>query len=453
MSFSPQAVRERIASNATAANAALALHGHTLPNAHVQGKSALLKERNDARRAIRDMLEATRNRQPTPAEATALDTLADVAALIDSKLDLDSAVAAALDGSGNGSVGDWRTADGSLVRMLDTATLRSPAAIANRMGVANIGERPDFDLADFVRGVAGNRGKESIRNALSVGTDAAGGYTVPSVLLPGLLSALVPQSSLLTSGALIGLLDQGKTHRVAGINAIPTAAWRAEAGTVATSDPTFRAIDLVPRSLAFQFKVSRELLADSPNLSDGLTVAIAQAFAKELDRVGLRGTGTAPEPRGILNTVGIQSVTNGTNGASLATTAYANLISAMQAIRAADGPMPTAAIMAPRSLAVLVGLLDTTNQPRQVPPALAAWQMVDTSQIPINLTVGSSTDCSEIYVADFRNFAFFIREGVSVQLATELYAGTGEVGFFCHARVDVAALYPAAFAVATGVRP
>ena len=79
-----------------------------------------------------------------------------------------------------------------------------------------------------------------------------------------------------------------------------------------------------------------------------LMQAIAQSFAKELDRVGLRGTGTAPEPRGLLNLSGIQSVTNGAAGTVLAS--YANLFTGTQALLEANAPMPTAAIMSPRSL-------------------------------------------------------------------------------------------------------
>ena len=168
---------------------------------------------------------------------------------------------------------------------------------------------------------------------------------------------------------------------------------------------------------------------------------------------GLRGRGTAREIRGILNTTGIQSVTKGAAGASLATTAYANFISGLNSILAADGPMPTGAIMSPRSLTVLAGLLDTTNQPRQQPKILDNTKFIATSQIPNNLTVGASTDCSEIYLGDFSTVIYFMREGVSVQLLKELYAGTGEIGFACHTRVDVAVTYPAALAVVTGVRP
>lgn len=310
----------------------------------------------------------------------------------------------------------------------------------------------EVGIADFLRGVANMTTTPAVRNALSVGTDTAGGFSVPSRLMPGILAALVPVSSLMQAGAGIVPIEEGaKSFTTAAINAIPTAAWRAEAGALATSDPTFRAVTATPRSLAFQFKISRELLADGQNITEALYIAIAQSFAKELDRVGLLGSGTAPEPRGLLNTVGIQSVTNGANGAALGS--YANIFSAVQAILQADAPMPTAAIMSPRSLVKLGGLADTTTQPLRVPSMLEKVKLIGTSQISNALTVGSSNDCSQIFVGDFSNLYFMMRENVSVQVLNELYAATGEIGFACHMRADVVLTYPAAFCAVTGVRP
>ena len=333
---------------------------------------------------------------------------------------------------------------------LDNATLRAGNdAIANKLGVRAGGDAPL--LADFVRGVAGMKTTQSVQNALSVGTDASGGYSVPTVLLPGILEALVPSSALLTAGAGIVALDVGaKSYNVAAVDTIPTAAWRSEAGAVSQSDPTFKNISITPRDLSFRFKVSRELLMDSENIDSALRIAIAQAFAKELDRAGLRGTGTAPEIRGLKNMSGINTVTNGTNGA--APTDYSNFIAAWKEIVSDNAPAPTAAIMHPRDMATFAGLEDTTGQPLRRPPLLEPMRFVQTSQIPVNLTVGTSSDCSEIYVGDFSQFRFYQREGISIRLATELYAETGEIGFFCHTRVDVAALYPASFALVTGVR-
>jgi len=329
--------------------------------------------------------------------------------------------------------------------------LRSPAEIkAHYTTRATEASEEEVGLADFVRGIAGMKTTGATHKALSVGTNSAGGYTVPNLLQSGILQALVPASSLLSAGAGLVPIEAGATTTFAAVNAIPTAAWRAEAGNVAESDPTFRSVVATPRSLAFLFKISRELLGDGQDIEGALRIAIAQAFAKELDRAGLRGSGTAPEPRGILNTSGIQSVTNGANGTVLGS--YANLFSAVQAVLTADAPMPTAAIMHPRSLVKLGALLDSTNQPVAVPPMLQRMNLIATSQVPINLTVGSSVDCSEIYVADFTKMGFAMRENVSIQMADQIYAATGQVAFIGHVRADVIVQYPAAFAVVTGVR-
>lgn len=80
-------------------------------------------------------------------------------------------------------------------------------------------------------------------------------------------------------------------------------------------------------------------------------------------------------------------------------------------------------------------------------------KFIATSQIPNNLTVGTSNDCSEIYLSDFSSLIYFMREGVSIQVLRELHAGTGEIGFTCHTRLDVAATYPKVLAVVTGVKP
>ena len=192
---------------------------------------------------------------------------------------------------------------------------------------------------------------------------------------------------------------------------------------------------------------------DAPNINGALYQIIAQAFAKELDRAGLIGTGTAPEPRGLLNTTNVQSVTNGANGASLVSNRYANLFSGVQALLQADAPMPTAFVMSPRTKVGFAALVDSTTQPLEVPAMLADIPMIATSQISNALTVGTNSDCSQIFMGDFSRVSFMMREAIHIQLVDQLYAGTGEIGFFAHIRADVAVQYPKAFAVVTGVRP
>ena len=344
---------------------------------------------------------------------------------------------------------DWTNEDGGRVKVLrNAADFR--AHYANMQGGApRNGEQ--IQISDFLRGVAGMKTTAGVSAALSVGTDSSGGFAVPSLVMPSILEALVPASSLLSAGAgIVPLTEGAKQYTTAAVDNIPTAAWRLESGNLAESAPTFRAVVAAPKSLAFYFKASRELLADASNMDAALNVAIAQAFAKELDRAGLRGTGTNPEPRGILNTVGIKTVSNGVNGAALA--GYGNFFSGAQELLSANAPMPTAAIMSPRSLVKLGALSDSTGQPLRRPEMLSGMTMLSTSAVPNNLTVGTSTDCSEIYIGDFTKLAFMMREQVSIQVAKEVFATTGEIGFVCHVRADVVLTHPACFAVVTGVR-
>jgi HK97 family phage major capsid protein len=312
-------------------------------------------------------------------------------------------------------------------------------------------EHAGLTMSDFLRGAARMKTTEQARRALSTLVGNDGGFTVPTTLMPNLLSALAPVSALVQAGSpIVPLGDGAKSYSFAAVDALPVASWRNENDPVPESQPTFRSVVLTPRSLSFVVIVSRELMADGMNIDGAIYGAIAQAFAKELDRAGLRGSGTAPEPRGLRNTPGIQTVSNGANGAVLSS--YANFFAATQAILAANAPMPTAAIMGTRSRIKLADLKDTTGQPLQVPQMLSAMQLVSTTQIPENLTVGTSTDASEMLIGDFANFVTGMREELSIQMLEELYAGSGQVGFMCHARVDFAALYPTAFALVTGVR-
>jgi len=342
----------------------------------------------------------------------------------------------------------------------DLPALRTPDEFHNhycrRAGnqASQLDRQSNINIADFMRGVANMQTTPAVRNALSEGTDSAGGFTVPNIVMPEILSALVPNSSLLQAGAAISPQEDGaKSFVLPGIQTLPTAAWRSENGAVAESDPVFRALTATPRSLAVMFKISRELLADSAGMHQALLQVIGQAFAKEMDRVGLRGSGTAPEPRGISNTAGIQSVTNGTNGASLATLRYGNLLTGIQSILTADAPMPTAAIMSPRTRVGLATLADTLFQPLAAPPLVRDLQLLTSSQIPNNLTTGTSTDCTEIYMGDFSQVRFVLRENLSVQLLQEAYASTGQLAFIAHMRLDVLVPYAAGLAVVTGVRP
>jgi len=347
--------------------------------------------------------------------------------------------------AGPGDVKELHDVDGKRVgTVLTKAAMQSRNHIAAALSTQSTGEG---SIADFMRAVAGTRTTPDMKAALAEGTDNTGGYAVPNWLLPGILQALVPASSLLTAGVNVGLLSQqGKSFNIAAIDSLPTATWRNENAPLSESEPSFRNVTITPRDLSFILKVSRELLTDAPGIDQALQIAIAQAFAKEIDRAGLIGSGTAPEILGLANTAGINTYSMGPAGAAL--TSYAPIIHARRAIADASGPQPNAIIMSSREDETIALFADTTGQPLRRPDALAQLKFVPSAQIEFD-----SDDAAEMYLGNFPMATSYFREQLSVQRLNELYAGNGQVGFACHARVDFAAAYPAAFCKITGVIP
>ena len=424
-----------------------------LPRAEMLGRRAELRRNMNA-------LMAHAKAKPenlTQEVIDAADYLGAEIRLISNQIDMeDHAEATMADRAvGGESNGILRDQEGKRIGvLLPSAVLADSTAVAKRLGHeerAFDGEQRG-DLSAFFRGIAGGRTTEAIRASLSEGTDSQGGYAVPTWLLPGILSALVPASSMLQAGTNVAVLQQpGDSFKVAAVDTVPTAAWRLENGAVAESDPTFKGLTITPRSLAFTFKISRELLMDAPGMEQALRLAIAMAFAKEIDRAGLLGTGTAPEIRGLLNTSGINTFDMGTNGAALAS--YAPIIKARRTIADDNAPLPNAIITSNREAETIDLFADTTGQPLNRPPALSQLKFVSTSQIPIADTHGSAEDASTMYLGNFGLATFYFREQLSIQKLNELYAGNGQVGFVCHSRVDVAFAYPAAFCAIKGVIP
>lgn len=282
------------------------------------------------------------------------------------------------------------------------------------------------------------------RRALAEGSDSAGGYTVPKTLSAQLIDNLRAASVCVRAGAQTVPLDSNK-HSIAKVVADAVPAWRAENAALNESAPTFGQILFEPKSLAVLVKVSRELLDDSLNVGTALPAVLTAALAKELDRVALIGSGTAPEPRGITNTSGI-----GTTALGAALTSYAPLLVARTGLLTANVGEPTAVIMHPRDEGTLSGLTDTTDQPLALPPRLVGLPMLTTTQIPTD--GGAGDDESKIIVGDFRKLLIGMREEIRVEILRERYADNHQVAFIAHMRADIAVQHAAAFHVVTGVQ-
>jgi len=158
-------------------------------------------------------------------------------------------------------------------------------------------------------------GQDKEKRNLVVGTDNKGGYTVPTDLSNRIIPILSPRLKVMEMGAMAMTGLTGNVD-IARETARPVAVWEGENDANAKDESTFDKISLSPKRLGAYTEISKQLLLQSNNLSiDGwVRRKLSEAVAIKLDATAINGSGTAPIPRGILNTSGIGSVAIGTNG-------------------------------------------------------------------------------------------------------------------------------------------
>ena len=316
-------------------------------------------------------------------------------------------------------------------------------------GIVTTDEPVSFDR--YIRGiVTGDWSNAEHERALSEGTSTAGGVLVPVPVANSVIDLARNQTRVFQAGA-VTVPMTSNTLKMPRLTVENSPAWRNENATITPADLTFDAVTFTARSLARSIVVSRELFLDTtgdPRVGDVIAQSFAAQIAVELDRVALRGSGTPPEPKGVLNQSGVTITNHGAAGTAL--TNYDWLLDAAGAVRA-DNFEPTAHIVAPRTATNLGKLKETSTLAYMEPPA-ALLPLLPTSQVPVNLTVTTSSDCSEIYTGAWSMLGIGIRQGFEIQFLTEPYADTGQYGFIAHLRADVQCLQPAAFVVDLGVR-
>lgn len=292
-------------------------------------------------------------------------------------------------------------------------------------------------------------GAEAEQRALLEGTQAGGGVLVPTPLSAEIIDRARNMSRCFTAGARVVPMDS-QTLKVPRISGSPTAAWREENAAIPEGDLTFDSVTFTARSLALIVRASRELIEDGQDVDNTVRDDLAAQVALELDRVMLRGTGTAPEPRGVRNTTGVTVTPLGAgDGAS---PDWDTLVDLVQAVRATNHE-PTAAIHAPRTETTLSKLKDAQGQYLRPPAALDTLPRLATNQVPVDLTTGTSTDTSESYVGQWDRLWLGVRTELVLGTLVERYADLGQIAFLVWVRADVQLAQPGAFAVATGVRP
>ncbi|MGF7177012.1 phage major capsid protein [Azospirillum doebereinerae] len=339
--------------------------------------------------------------------------------------------------------------DGDSVRALTLRQSVRSAFLPNH----RTDQRGELNLGRYFRGmVTGDwAGAELERRAMSEGVLADGGYTVPTILSADVIDAARNQARVLQAGALtIPMTSQ--TMRIARVLTDPAPGWKAENAAMAEGAMTFEPVDMKARTLAVLVKLSRELFMDSANVESVVRNALAAGLALELDRVALFGTGVGEEPKGLVNTTGIQTVTASANGDVLAS--YDPFSIAVEKVAEANG-QANAVIFSPRTAGTLDRMKDSTGQPLMAPESFKALAKLPTKQVPNNLTRGTSTNASVAVVGEFPNLLVAVRENLVIEMTNAAGDAFSKMQIWIRAflRADIAVARPDKFCTVPGIIP
>ena len=240
---------------------------------------------------------------------------------------------------------------------------------------------------------------------LVVGTTTAGGHLVSTDLLASsFIDLLRNRMSVMRAGAqmLTGLQGNIAIPRMTGA---ATAYWVTEGNAPTESQQAFDQVTMSPKTVGAFTDLSRKLLLQSSVDVEGLVRRdLATVLGLEIDRVALNGSGSAPQPRGVLQTSGIGAVVGGTNG--LAPT-WEHIVELWSDVAAANADFGTTGFV---TNSKVIGKLMTTEKAtgsaQFVCPgfpdasgvtSIGGARAVVSNQVPSNLTKGTSSGvCSAI---------------------------------------------------------
>lgn len=316
--------------------------------------------------------------------------------------------------------------------------------------------QPELSLAKYLRGAFTGDWRdaeaERIQMALSGASAGAGGVLIPTVLSARIIDLARKRTRVMQAGATTVPMEN-RTVDVGRWLTDPTMTWRAENAAITESDPTLDKVTLIAKSLAAVTKVSRELVEDT-DIENQLEAAFASSLALSVDLAALYGSGdgtaTATQPRGLKNDPNVTKTPLAANGA---TPTWAALVNSVGRVRD-NNEEPNAQILSDRTLRTLSLITASDGSYVQPPSYLNGIERYTTNQVPGNLTVGTSTDTSDVFTGDWAHLMIGVRTELQVTTLTERYMpDAGQYGFVAWWRGDIVPARPKAFDIVTGVRP
>ncbi|MFP5513342.1 MAG: phage major capsid protein [Alphaproteobacteria bacterium] len=287
-------------------------------------------------------------------------------------------------------------------------------------------EEPGIDLARYTRAIVAAKGNldhaatwassqfgEShpvvmdINAAMQSNDMAGGGIFVPERLSNELIGLLYPKTVIRRISRVVPLV--GGTDTVPTVEKGINAYYIGEGDDLTTDEPSFGALSFKEREIASLVPLSNKLLRLSRvGIDQYVRDMMLEGFAQAEDTAFLRGTGTGASPKGLRYYIPTAQIYDA-SGAATPTAAQvdSDTRKMILALSLAEIPMTNVRwLMHDRVFMYLADMRDSNGN--KVYPSLEAatptfrgYPVERFNRIPTNLSDGTNSDCTELYLGDF----------------------------------------------------
>jgi HK97 family phage major capsid protein len=249
---------------------------------------------------------------------------------------------------------------------------------------------------------------------------------------------LQPASAVMAAGATM-LAGLDKAISIPKETAELAAAFVAEGSAATETSLTIGSISLSPKRVSGTASFTLETLIQSdPSVDVLIRSSLTRQLAQALDQAALSGSGTAPNPRGIVNTSGVNTLTAAAGGAISHTEALA----ALAALEADNVPSAGAVfLMHPTDFAKIAAKEVATNT--------GIFVIDDGAILGRRVIQSTLATAGKVVVGDFQHVVVGLFGGTDLVVDNYTEARKAQVIITMHQMSDVAVRHAEAFCVVT----
>jgi HK97 family phage major capsid protein len=282
-------------------------------------------------------------------------------------------------------------------------------------GQSNYSPR-DVLMADWIRavtlappGMAHHFAQnEIVKRALSEGTDAAGGYLVPSGFVADVTMDAAKLSQLYQFTRKLPVNQNAGT--VPKVSSNVSVNWGSENTTIGAQEPAFGEVAYTINRMDALATLSRELVEDaSPDVVQVVAQLFQEAIAAERDKVIAIGSGTG-KPQGIYSASGITNV-------SITSLTYANMVTLKESLDQRYHGDPSLRWVCNQAVkAAIMKVVDSTGRPIFVNDATTNWEP---RVLGVPLSIEPNCPNNFLFIGALRYYYWFTRSQMVLEKSTE----------------------------------